>query len=103
MREPVSIASALSLVLTTGVAMVAIFVPGLGQAAQIAIVAFGNAVIILGAAIYARSQTTPTSAPVLDQGTTVTVTTPTGEADRDLTLSPSLVEGYGRDVFVKDA
>jgi hypothetical protein len=84
--EPISISAAVSLVLTTGVAMVAIFVPDLTQAAQIAIVAFGNALILLGAAIYARRHSTPVAAPVLSENTRVTVTTPEGHPNGVATL-----------------
>ena len=75
-REPISISAALTLVLTSGVALVAIFVPGLSQAAQVAIIGFGNALIILGTVIYARPRSTSTAYPVLPAGKSVT--TPDG-------------------------
>jgi hypothetical protein len=86
MKEPISITAALALVLTTGVAMIAIFVPDLTQAAQIAIVGFGNSVIILGTAIYARQNSTPLVAPVIPENTMVRVTTPEGQRDGVATL-----------------
>lgn len=98
MREPVAIGTALGAVLSTGVAVLALFLPGITPDRSLAIIAFGNALIAFGVAWFGRSQTTPTAAPVLSQGTSVTVTTPAGESDREVTLSPSVVEGYGRDV-----
>ena len=76
MNEPISVSTALGGLLTTGVALIAIFVPGLTQAAQIAIIAFGNAAILTGVVLYGRANSTPTAAPVLPQGTSVTVVTP---------------------------
>jgi hypothetical protein len=85
-NEPITLSGALTGVLVTGVALVAIFMPDLSQAAQVAIVGFGNAVIVLGAIIYARSRSTPISNPVLAQGTEVTVVTPVGEPNEKVTL-----------------
>jgi hypothetical protein len=75
-NEPISLSTALGGLLTTGVALVAIFVPGLTQEAQLAIIAFGNAVILTGVVLYSRSKTTPVAAPTLPSGTSVTVVTP---------------------------
>lgn len=86
MQEPISISVALGGLLTTGVALVAIFVPGLEPEAQAAIIAFGNAVILVGVVLYSRSQTTPLANPVLPQGTSVTVTTPVGQPDQVVTV-----------------
>lgn len=79
MKEPISIAGATAGVLTTGVALVAIFVPGLGQAAQLAIIGFGNSLILLGTLVWARRQVTPIAAPQLPIGTPVS--TPSGQPD----------------------
>lgn len=86
MQEPISISVALGGLLSTGVALVAIFVPGLEPSAQAAIIAFGNAAILTGSIVWARSQTTPIANPVLPQGTEVTVTTPAGQPDTVTTL-----------------
>jgi len=76
MTEPISLSTALGGLLTTGVALVAIFVPGLSREAQIAIIAFGNAVILTGVVLYGRANSTPTANPSLPQGTRVEVVTP---------------------------
>lgn len=86
MNEPISVSVALGGLLSTGVALVAIFVPHLEPEAQAAIIAFGNAAILTGSIIWARARTTPTAAPVLPQGTQVTVTTPVGQPDKVTTL-----------------
>lgn len=75
--EPVSLSVAIGGVLSTGVALLAIFWPDkLTPEAQAAIIAFGNAVILLGAIYFARKGSTPIAAPVLTAGTAVT--TPDG-------------------------
>lgn len=71
--QPASIPVAAAAVLSTGVGMAAVFLPSLSDAAQIAIVAFGNAVIGLGTAIWLNARTTSSSSPVLEAGTTVAV------------------------------
>lgn len=76
MREPVAISVALGAVLSTGVALVGLYI-GMAPEIQALWIAFGNAVIALGVAAFARSQSTPTAAPVLPTGTAVT--TPTGD------------------------
>lgn len=86
MNEPISVSVALGGLLSTGVALVAIFVPGLQPEAQAAIIAFGNAAILTLSIIWARAQTTPIASPVLPQGTEVTVTTPAGLPDKTTTL-----------------
>jgi hypothetical protein len=86
MNEPVSVAGAISGVLVTGVALIAIFNPNLGQAAQVGIIAFGNSVIILGTVLWARGKSTPTAAPTLAQGTQVTVVTPGDAPNKTTTL-----------------
>ena len=79
MNEPISVSTALGGLLTTGIALLAIFVPDLTQAAQLAIIAFGNAVILTVVVLYARAKSTPIAKPTLDQGTIVTVVTPEGQ------------------------
>jgi hypothetical protein len=85
-NEPISLSVALGGLLSTGVALVAIFAPGLIPEMQVAIIAFGNAVILTGSILYARARSTPTAAPVLKEGTTVTVVTPPDEPNRSVTV-----------------
>lgn len=69
---PASIPVALAGVVSTGVAFVALFAPFLQDpAAQIATIAFGNALIVAGTAIFLNRTTTSNTAPVVDQGTEV--------------------------------
>jgi hypothetical protein len=75
LNEPISVSTALGGLLTTGVALIAIFVPGLSQEAQLAIIAFGNAVILTGVVLYSRARSTPVSNPVLPENSQVTVVT----------------------------
>lgn len=75
-REPVAFTVALGGLLTSGVALVAVFVPGLTPAMTGAVIVFGNAVILTGSIWYARRQVTPVAAPVLPAG--APVTTPEG-------------------------
>lgn len=78
MREPVAISVALGVVLSTSVAVLALLWPEkLTPEMSAAIIALGNAIIGLGVAVFARSQSTPTAAPVLPSGTAVT--TPQGQ------------------------
>lgn len=86
MTQPITISVALGGLLTTGVALVAVLVPDLTQATQIAIIAFGNAVILTGSVIWAQARSTPTAAPVLEAGTRVTVVTPPDEPNKVVTL-----------------
>jgi hypothetical protein len=86
MSEPISLSTALGGLLTTGVALVAVFWPDLSKEAQIAVIAFGNAVILTAVVLYGRAKSTPISSPTLDAGTQVTVTTPAGQPDRTVTL-----------------
>ncbi len=85
-NEPISLSVALGGLLSTGVALVAIFAPGLTPEMQVAIIAFGNAVLLTGSILYARARSTPTAAPVLDKGTQVTVVTPAGQPNETVTL-----------------
>lgn len=71
--QPANIPISAAAVLSTGVALLAIFMPSLDEAAQIAIIAFGNAVIGLGVALWLNSRTTSTATPVLPAGTEVKV------------------------------
>ena len=77
MREPVTIWVALGGVLSTGVALIALFLPGMTPDMQAAVIAFGNAIILTASILLARSQSTPTAAPILPSGTAVT--TPQGQ------------------------
>jgi hypothetical protein len=79
MQEPISISTAIGGLLTTGIALLAVFVPGLTQEAQIALIAFGNALVLTVVVLYARAKSTPIAKPTLDQGTIVTVVTPEGQ------------------------
>ena len=80
MQEPISISVALGACLSTGVALVALLVPGIDQATQLAVIGFGNALIALGVAIFARARSTPTANPVLPIGSLVT--SPDGDLAR---------------------
>jgi uncharacterized membrane protein len=84
--QPVALAAAVSGVLVTGVSLLAILIPDLSQAAQVGLVGFGNAVIILGGAIYAIRKSTPVARPVVEPGTTVVVQTPPDEENRLVTV-----------------
>lgn len=86
MNQPITISVALGGLLTTGVGLVAVLNPNLGQATQIAIIAFGNALILTVSVVWAQARSTSTSAPVLEQGTKVTVVTPESEPNRVVTL-----------------
>jgi hypothetical protein len=85
-NEPISLSVAIGGLLTTGVAVVALFVPNLTPETQLVIVAFGNAAILTGSVLYARAKSTPLSAPVLPQGTEVTVVTPAGQPNETVTV-----------------
>jgi ABC-type uncharacterized transport system permease subunit len=84
---PVTIAAALGGLLSTGVALVAIIVPGLTQEAQLAIIAFGNAVIGTVVLIVQLLNSTSNTAPVVVPGTDVTVKTAEGIPNRIITLT----------------
>jgi hypothetical protein len=82
MNQPITISAAIAAVLSSGVALVALFWPDqLTPVVQAAIILFGNSVIILGAAVWAARQSTPIATPTLPTGTVVTVETPKGEAN----------------------
>lgn len=80
-NSQVTLAAAIGGVLSTGVALAAIFIPGLTEAAQVALVAFGNSVILTGALIYQLRHSTSNTTPTLGSGTEVKVVTPAGERD----------------------
>jgi hypothetical protein len=73
--QPVAVSVAVATVLMTGVTLAAILIPELAanQALQVAIIAFGNALIGLAAAVWARARVTPLAAPKLEPGTTGTI------------------------------
>lgn len=54
--EPVALSVAIGGVLSTGVALAAVFIPNLDPATQGLIIAFGNAVILAAAVAWARLQ-----------------------------------------------
>lgn len=72
-NEPVTINVALGGVLATGVTLAALLIPGLTVELQVAIVAFGNSLILLGVILLTRRAVTPTANPTLAGGTTVNV------------------------------
>ncbi len=85
--EPVTITGAIGLVLSTGLTMLALVLPNaLTPDMQIAIIAFGNAVIWLGAILYARAHVTSVASPTLPQGSSVTVLTPEGQPNETVVL-----------------
>lgn len=71
--QPASIPVAAAGVLSTGVAMFALFIPELDVAAQAVIIAFGNSVIALGVAIWLNKRTTSSTAPVVESGTVASI------------------------------
>lgn len=83
---PVSVAAAIGAVLSSGVALIAIFVPGLTDVAQVAIIAFGNSVVALGVLLVQLMNSTSNTDPVLPEGTAVKVVTPAGSPDRIVKL-----------------
>lgn len=94
--QPANIPSALTLVLTTGVSLAALLLPGLqgNVALQVALIAFGNALILLGQAVYLNKRTTSNTTPVLAAGTQVAV-----EGTDDVVVvdrTPPGPEGYDR-------
>jgi hypothetical protein len=84
--QPVAINVAIGGVLATGVSLAALLWPGITPELQVAIIAFGNAVILAATAIVTWHQVTPTSDPVLPAGTTVT--TPQGQPAEVVPTAP---------------
>ena len=82
--EPISVSTAIAGVLVTGVALLAVFLPGLDPTTQALIIAFGNSLILAGSVIWSRRQvfTKPSvqaladSATYLPAGTTVDIGAP---------------------------
>lgn len=73
-NQPIAISAAIGGVLTTGVALVAVLWPDrLPQVVQVAIIAFGNSVILTAGAIYAWLKSTPVANPTLPIGSIVNV------------------------------
>ena len=71
--QPASIPVALAGTLSTGVALAAVFIPGLDVTTQALIIAFGNSAIGLGVAVWLNQRTTSTQNPVLAANTSVNV------------------------------
>jgi len=84
--EPVSVTGAIGLVLSTGLTMAALLLPGLTPELQGAILGFGNALIWLGAILFARARVTSLASPTLPEGTQLTVLTPEGTPNRTETV-----------------
>jgi hypothetical protein len=55
--EPVALSVAIGGVLSTGVALLAVFLPGLTPETQALIIAFGNSLILTGSVLWARRNT----------------------------------------------
>jgi len=72
-NQPVALNVAIGGVLTTGVALTALLVPDLTVELQIATVAFGNALILLGVVVLTQRQVTPIHNATLAAGTPVKV------------------------------
>lgn len=81
MRFPLRFWNSLGVVLSTGVALVAVFYPGLEQAAQIAIIAFGNAILATVITLVSEGSTTPLADPRLSAGSSYKVTDPADTAN----------------------
>ena len=72
--RPVALSGAVAGVLSTGIAMAAVFWPDrLPAIAQAAIIAFGNSVILTISIWWAQRQVTPISQPTLAAGTEVSI------------------------------
>lgn len=54
--EPVALSVAIGGVLSTGIALLAVFLPGLTPETQALIIAFGNSLLLAGSVIWARRQ-----------------------------------------------
>ena len=87
MNEPVAlpnlIKEAISAVIKVLVVFSIIQITGEQLAALLLVV---DPVLAVLATLYSRMNSTPTAAPVLSQGTNVTVTTPAGQPDTQVTL-----------------
>lgn len=107
-NQPVAVSFAVGGLLTTGVALAAILYPDrLNQAVQVAIIAFGNSVILTAGAVYAMMKSTPSDKPRVEKGTSVEVLdkgqptgdsvivqkSPPGSVDVDSSPSPGSMVG----------
>jgi uncharacterized membrane protein len=77
-REPAAIAGVIAIAINLGLSF--------GLKLTVEQVSLINALVIAILALLVRQVSTPTAAPVLPQGTEVTVETPAGEANRVTTL-----------------
>lgn len=84
--EPITISGAIGIVLSTGLTMVTLFGVNLTTEQTGAVLAFGNALILLGVMIYSRARSTSLASPTLPVGTDVTVVTPGAEPNKTVTL-----------------
>jgi hypothetical protein len=71
-REPVTVAGAAIVVVTTGIDVAALIL-GLDAGLKTALSGFGTAVVVFIALAWARSRSTPVSDPILPSGTMVSV------------------------------
>ena len=77
-REPAAIAAFIAIAINLGLTF------GLKLTAeQVALV---NTLVVAGLGLLVRQVVTPSSQPILKQGTSVTVETPSGEANRVVTV-----------------
>lgn len=77
-REPAAIAAVVSIAINLAITF------GLGLSVeQVALV---NALVVAGLGLIVRQSVTPTGAPVLPEGTEVTVETPAGQENKVVTL-----------------
>jgi len=81
MRFPLRFWNAIGVLLSTGVALMAVYLPGLTQDKQIAIIAFGNALIGVLITLTTEQTTTPLSDPRLPAGSSYKVTDPADSAN----------------------
>ena len=79
-NQPVAINVALGTVVSTGVTLAALLIPGMTPELQVAIVAFANSVIFVAVIIITKAQVTPVANPALPQGSVVKVLNDAGEA-----------------------
>lgn len=77
-REPAAIAAFIAIAINLAISF--------GLHLTIEQIALVNAAVVAGLALIVRQNVTPTGAPVLPQGTKVTVETPQGEANRVTTV-----------------
>ena len=80
MRFPLRFWNAIGVLLATGVALLAVYLPGLTQDKQIAIIAFGNALIGVLITVTSEQNTTPLADPRLPAGSSYKITDPADSA-----------------------